>query len=178
MKTILFANGTSIEYAQRIEDSDYIQGAERSVLEFRFDPSKVTLDQIDGLFSDLGCERMHITETQTVQVPVFEDQPVDVPVLDDEGNETGETNTETQSVQVGTKDETYTDEFIYDGYCVRCILSRQLFPTHTDKGLVDKEFISIRMAQRTYAEAKIAALAEENTNTQLALVEVYEMLLA
>jgi len=177
LKTILFANGTSVEYVQRIEDSDYIQGADRSILEFRFDPTKMTLDQIDKLFTTEGCARLRLSETYTIPVPVYEDQDVEVPVLDEEGNETGETTTETQSVLVRTDEEEHTDEFVYDGYCVRCILSRQLFPTHTDKGLVDKEFINVRMAQRTYAEEQIALLADENTNTQLALVEVYEMML-
>ena len=73
MKTILFANGTSVEYVQRIEDSDYIQGADRSILEFRFDPTKMTLDQIDKLFTTEGCARLRLSETYTIPVPVYED---------------------------------------------------------------------------------------------------------
>lgn len=177
MNTIFLSDGSSIEFDQYSIDNEYIQGAERSVLELRFDPAKTTLDQVDQLFTDENCGHLCIKETQANQIPVFEEQEIQMPVLDDTGNDTGETITETQIVQTGVKDEAYTNEYLFDGYCVRTILSRQLLPTPTGNGLVDKDRIMIRLAQRTYTESQIVALAEENTNTQLALVEVYEMLL-
>jgi hypothetical protein len=52
---------------------------------------------------------MHIIDSAIykydIQVPVFEEQEIEVPVYDEEGNDTGETTIETQTVQIGTQTE-------------------------------------------------------------------------
>ena len=165
-KTLNFANGTSIAYVERITDKDYIQGADREVVEFRFDPTTVTLDQIDGLFSEAACAKLTASEVTINEVQV--------PVIGEDGEPTGETTTETKTELDYTEDVPVTEQFVYDDYVVRCILSRQLFPVMGENGIENVEYISVRMAQRTYAEAKIAAMSNDITNTQLALVDVYE----
>lgn len=173
-KTLNFANGTSIAYVERITDKDYIQGADREVIEFRFDPTTVTLDQIDGLFSEAACTKLTASEVTINKVEHYKDVEVQVPVIGEDGEPTGETTTETKTELDYIEDVPVTEQFVYDDYVVRCILSRQLFPVMGENGIENVEYISVRMAQRTYAETKIAAMSNDITNTQLALVDVYE----
>jgi hypothetical protein len=74
---------------------------------------------------------MHIIDSAIykydIQVPIFEQQEVEVPVYDEEGNETGETTTEMQQVQVGTETQQR------DG--IRMIRENKRYPVSYDKAL-------------------------------------------
>lgn len=69
------------------------------------------------------------------------------------------------------------NEFIHSGYVIRTELTKKRVVTQeanldTDEVMENRVFIT--MAQRTYAETQMMLLSEELTNTQLALVELYE----
>ena len=176
-KTIHFANGSTVEYLDRITDRDFIQGADREVLEFRFDPDTVSMDQIDSLFNETNCVKITATETIINKVPHYKTVEVEEPIIGEDGEPTGETTTRTEVQLDYTEDVPITSEFVYDNYVVRSILSRQLFPIQGESGIEYKDYIAIRIGQQTYSEAKIIAMNNDITNTQIALVDVYETIL-
>jgi hypothetical protein len=47
------------------------------------------------------------------EVPVFEEQQIEVPVYDEEGNDTGKTTTEIQTVQIGTDPQEFEGIRLY-----------------------------------------------------------------
>lgn len=68
-------------------------------------------------------------------------------------------------------------ENLHKGYVLRTELVKKLVVTQeasSDSDEVSETRINVTMAQRTYAETQIAAIAEELTNTQIALCEIYE----
>ena len=68
-------------------------------------------------------------------------------------------------------------EYLYKGYTIRAELKKAdvvVEQATTDAEAVTVKRITVIMAQRTYAESKIASMQEEITNTQLALCEIYE----
>lgn len=70
-------------------------------------------------------------------------------------------------------------ENIHKGYVLRTELVKKpvvVTPATDSEAEVTEMRVMVTMAQRTYAESKIATIAEEVTNTQLALCEVYEMM--
>lgn len=81
-----------------------------------------------------------------------------------------------KSINIVTDDGT---ENIHNGYVVRTELVKKAVlikaATETEPEVTEMR-IMVTMAQRTYAETQIATIAEEITNTQLALCEVYEMM--
>jgi hypothetical protein len=74
---------------------------------------------------------MHIVDSAIykydVQVPVFEDQEIEVPVYDEEGNDTGETTTEIQQVQVGTETQ--------ERDAIKMIRENKRYPVSYEKAL-------------------------------------------
>lgn len=68
-------------------------------------------------------------------------------------------------------------ENIHNGYVIRVELSKKIVVTEqatTDTAEVTENRVHVTMGQRTYNETQMAAIAEEVTNTQLALCEIYE----
>lgn len=68
-------------------------------------------------------------------------------------------------------------ENIHKGYVIRTELTKKSVITEaesSDTEEVTEMRVFVTMAQRTYAETQMAAIAEEVTNTQLALCEIYE----
>lgn len=68
-------------------------------------------------------------------------------------------------------------EAIHNGYTIRAELVKKLMEAQKATADVDVEMVTrvtISMAQRTYAETKLAQVAQEITDTQLALVEIVE----
>ena len=71
-------------------------------------------------------------------------------------------------------------ENMHKGYVIRMELVKKLVVTQdatSDAAEVTESRIQVTMAQRTYQETKIAEIAEEVTNNQLALCELYEGML-
>lgn len=69
--------------------------------------------------------------------------------------------------------------YIYKGYTIRAGLSKESVAVGTEDSeteAVYEDRITVTMAQRTYAESKLAALAAENTDTQLAVAELAELI--
>ena len=71
MKKLVFKNGKEIAFMECYSASEYVQGAEREVLDFRFDASQVSLDEIDKLFTSEECSRLAIRETVGEQTEEF-----------------------------------------------------------------------------------------------------------
>ena len=69
------------------------------------------------------------------------------------------------------------DEYIHRGYTIRVGLEKKNVVANGETPDAEAEVVSritVSMAQRTYAETKLAQVADEITSTQLALVELYE----
>lgn len=68
--------------------------------------------------------------------------------------------------------------YIHNGYTIRTEL-RKAFevaqPATSSNEEIKVKRVFVSMAQRTYAESKLALLSEENTNTQLAIAELAEI---
>lgn len=81
-------------------------------------------------------------------------------------------------IEVNENNEVVSEN-IHKGYVIRTELTKKCVtvkPETPESEEITEERITITMAQRTYAESKMATIAEEVTNTQLALCEVYEMM--
>lgn len=68
-------------------------------------------------------------------------------------------------------------ENIHNGYVIRVELSKKIEVIEqatTDTAEVTENRVYVTMGQRTYSETQMAAIAEEVTNNQLALCELYE----
>lgn len=84
------------------------------------------------------------------------------------------TETNCESIKIVGDDKS---EAIHQGYTIRAAISKnpeEIEPATTDIEAVYEERVSVKMAQRTYYESKLASLQDELTYTQLALCEVYE----
>lgn len=142
---IILANGTELNLIMVTGGPQYVQGANRDVLTFVFDGS-VSMDEVDILFSETNCETIKIISEETVQV-------------DEENTKIVET------------------ENVHSGYVIRAGLTKkreivQEATTSTEE--VSEYRVEVTMAQRTYAETKIAMMSQDITDTQLALCEIYE----
>lgn len=129
MKTLVFKSGNTIDFVECYSNSQYIQGAQREVLDFRFDTTNNTLDSVDALFTTDECLHLIIQETVTKQVEV----------TDEEGN-------------VTIQDVAQTNEYVYENFGVRVALSKQYFTLATENGVEDIEQISVKMGQYTAVE--------------------------
>lgn len=72
-------------------------------------------------------------------------------------------------------------ESIFNGYVIRTELTKKF--EIEDEGSSEYDEISVErtmvsMAQRTYSETKLAQVAQESTETQLAVAELAELMLA
>ena len=72
-------------------------------------------------------------------------------------------------------------EAIFNGYVIRTELIKKFeiseeSTSDTDEQTVER--IMISMAQRTYSETKLAQVAQESTDTQLAVAELAELMMA
>ena len=158
MKTLIFKSGKSVDFIECYAQSEYIQGAQRDVMDFRFDPAVVTLDEIDDLFTADECSKLIIRETIIKQVPVTTK------------NEDGSETTTLEDVED-------TQDFIHENHSLRVAVSKQKFTLATENGAEDVMQISIKMAQYTPTELMSAANGEQISDLQLALCEVYELML-
>lgn len=149
MKTLIFANGIEIPIAECYSDARYVQGAQRDVLDFRFDASTVSMDYIDTLFTADDCATLTIRETTEVDVTI--------------AGENGDTHTETQI---------RTAEYVHKNYGLRVALSKQFYTLATENGAEDKEQISVKMGQLTYTEMQVAALQASSIALEDAICEM------
>lgn len=74
-------------------------------------------------------------------------------------------------------------EYIYKGYTVRVELKKEKVTLSTNVDTpeeitedVTEDRIFVTMARRTYNEEQVKVISDEITNTQLALCEVYELM--
>lgn len=68
---------------------------------------------------------------------------------------------------------------VYNGYAIRAELKQfieTITPETADEGAVNVTRVQVSMAQRTYTESKLAALAMESIDTQMAVAELAELL--
>lgn len=127
---IILADGTELNPIIVTGAKNTIHGALRDTLSFVFDGEK-GLDELDSIFTESACEIITIFETKDI--------------TDAEGNSTQE-----------------EIEYIHKGYTIRFNLEKN--NVISTSATVDEEAITVTritvsMAQRTYAESKLA----ENT---------------
>lgn len=65
MKTLIFKNGSTIDFIECYSRREYIQGTQREVLDFRFNPNKVSLNDVDKLFSTDECTKLIIRDNES-----------------------------------------------------------------------------------------------------------------
>lgn len=73
------------------------------------------------------------------------------------------------------------DAYMHTGYVIRTDLTKRIEVTEQatpETEEVSEQRILITMAQRTYAETKLAQVAQESTDTQLAVAELAELMMA
>lgn len=145
MKTLIFNNGGAIDFVECYSGGEYVQGAQRDVLDFRFDPSVISLDAADKMFSAEECGKLTILETKVEQVSVVDEEGN--PVVDENGDPV-------------MQDVERTEEFLYEDYSLRVALSKQRFHLATENGTEDVEQISVKMGQLTYVEKQVASLTD------------------
>ena len=161
MQTLILSNNTQIPIISCIGGSEYYQGAQRAVLDFRISPDNYTLAEIDALFNADNCSSVTLKEiTELQQQAVNEDGTLAVDENSDPVMETVE----------------QVNEYIHQGYIMRVALSKQVYTVAGDDGVTDQEQISVRMAQQSAAEKQLAELAAQMTDAQLALCDVYELI--
>lgn len=152
-KKLIFSSGAEVNFTECYSKSDYAQGAQRDILDFRFNPSEITLDEVDALFNATECAALIIQETGTKTVTEL------VPLFDDEGNPVTDESGNKLSEAVEKQVE-YTEEFVYENYGLRIGLSKQLFTLATGNGKENVEQISVKMGQFTYTELQVASLTD------------------
>lgn len=73
------------------------------------------------------------------------------------------------------------DAYMHTGYVIRTDLTKRIEvtePATPETEEVSEQRILITMAQRTYAETKLAQVAQESTDTQLAVAELAELMMS
>ena len=76
--------------------------------------------------------------------------------------------------------ESEDTSYIHKGYTIRTELKKESIEVSTGDSETDTVYenrITVTMAQRTYTESKLAALASESTDTQLAVAELAEIIM-
>ena len=158
MKTLIFKSGKSIDFVECYAQTEYVQGANRDVMDFRFNPDNITLDEIDALFTADECTKLIIRETII--------KYVEKTVVNEDGSET-----------IILEEVEDTQDFVHENHPLRVSLSKQMFTLATENGVEDVMQISVKMAQYTPTELMSAANGEQISDLQLALCEVYELML-
>jgi len=145
---IILKNGTELQALVVTGASRYVQGANRDCLSFVFDET-ASMDELDRLFTEANCESIAIVDEILAYT-----------------TEDGEVYEEIVAV--------HTD------YAIRAELKQsfeQVAPENANAEAQTVKRITVSMAQRTYAERKLAALAAESTDTQLAVAELAELVM-
>lgn len=65
MKTLIFKNGATIDFVECYGRNEYVQGSQRSVLDFRFNPNDISLDDVDKMFSADECGKLIIRDAES-----------------------------------------------------------------------------------------------------------------
>ena len=172
MKTLIFNDKTSIPFVECYAAPEYVQGTQRDVLDFRFDPTQITLDEVDKLFTTEKCTKLTIEEETTITIPGEE-------VVQEDGTTT---TTEPQT-------DTTTNSFIYENYSIRVSLSKQVYSLFVDNQNKDVEQISIKLGSMTPSEVliaeqnnlinqKLTALSDQNDFQEELIVELANIVYA
>ena len=151
---LILADGTQLNHIGATGMSKYIQGVNRDTITFEFDAS-YSVDELRALFTEANCEVINIVTDEVVETIIE--------------NEDGTTETKTETV--------YTNNY-HEGYVIRAEVAekmKEITPATGTTPAVTEARVFVTMAQRTYTETKLILMADEITNTQLALCDVYEM---
>lgn len=126
---IILANGTTLDHIGATGQSKYIQGANRDTITFEFD-STYSVDELRSLFTEANCETINIVTTEDVE-------------QEDGTTQTVETNN------------------LHEGYVIRAEIGEKLktiTPATGTTEAVTETRVYVTMAQRTYAETKMAEM--------------------
>lgn len=145
MKTLILKSGAEVPILGCYGQGQYIQGAQRDVLDIRLDPETYTLDQVDQLFTAEECAKLRIRETVSTEQQVIGDDGT--PLMDEEGKPV------TETVES-------TNEYIHENYVLRVALCKQTYTVADADGQRDEAQISVQMAQKTAAEIRVDELSD------------------
>lgn len=145
---IILANGTVLSPISIVGEKRYVNGAHRDALCFVF-PAETSLDEMDEIFSAENCAKITIIEPTTV--------------IENE-------------VEVETE-----IEHIHKGYAIRAELKREpmeVYPATAESDAVYENRVTVSMAQMTYAEQQLTAIAEQNAVLEECIVEMAQFIYA
>lgn len=170
MKELIFKSGKAVGFFECYSQREPVLGVQREVLDFRFDTASNTLDGVDAMFTADECDELIIRETKTVKEQKVDEAgnlvTEEIQVLDEDGNpvldETGNPIVDIVPVMV---DVERMEEYTYHNFSIRAALSKQFFTLATVNGVEDVEQISVKMAQKTETEIKLAAVQSQITGT-------------
>ena len=138
---IILSDGTQLNHIGATGTSKYIQGANRDTITFEFDES-YSVDELRNLFTEANCEVINIVTDEVVETPIE--------------NEDGSAETKTETV--------YTDNY-HEGYVIRAEVAekiKEITPATGTTPAVTETRVFVTMAQRTYAETRLAVLNAQN----------------
>lgn len=145
---IILTNGVELTPLAITGGKRYVNGAQRDTLSFAFS-AKMRLDELDAIFGAENCAKITIVEPTTV-------------------------------IENGVEVETEI-EHIHKGYTVRAELKREpveIAPATAESEAVYENRVTVSMAQMTYAEQQLAALAEQNAVLEECIVELAQIVYA
>ena len=138
---LILTDGTQLNHIGATGGTKYIQGANRDTITFEFDES-YSVDELRNVFTEQNCEVINIVTDDVV-----------------------ETQTENEDGSVETKTETvYTNNY-HEGYVIRAEVAekiKEITPATGTTPTVTETRVFVTMAQRTYAETRLAVLNAQN----------------
>lgn len=130
---IILSDGTQLNHIGATGTSKYIQGANRDTITFEFDET-YSVDALRELFSETNCELIDIVTDEVVEQ------------------------------EDGTTQTVCTDNY-HEGYVIRAEVAekiKEITPATGTTPAVTETRVFVTMAQRTYAETRLAVLNAQN----------------
>ena len=138
---IILSDGTKLNHIGATGETRYLQGANRDTITFEFDEA-YSVDALREVFTEANCETINIVTDDVVETVIE--------------NEDGTTETKTETV--------YTDNY-HEGYVIRAEVAekiKEITPATGTTPAVTETRVFGTMAQRTYAETRLAVLNAQN----------------
>ena len=138
---IILSDGTRLNHIGATGETRYLQGANRDTITFEFDEA-YSVDALREVFTEANCEVINIVTDEVVETQIE--------------NEDGTTETKTETV--------YTNNY-HEGYVIRVEVAeriKEITPATGTTPAVTETRVFVTMAQRTYAETRLAVLNAQN----------------
>ena len=110
MKTLVFKSGKSINFIECYKKTEMHKNMQRVVLDFRFNPNDISLNEIDKLFTEEECSKFSIVENNNKFL--YENYNKRISISKQEFTFSTETNETKEVEQISLKVAKRTDEEI------------------------------------------------------------------